>query len=85
VSGPGSIDSIASRIWDNSLGPLPLGQLPSSGSAGRIKPPAGLKVLTPEIQAIDTSRLEPQSEPIALGVLRRRNARKSNILSHAIT
>jgi len=38
VSGLGSIDSIASRILDNSLGPLPLGQLPSGGSAGRIKP-----------------------------------------------
>src|SRR5208337_3154019 len=26
------------EVWDNSLGPFPLGQLPSSGSAGRIKP-----------------------------------------------
>jgi len=46
--------------------------------------PAGLTVLTPGNQAIGTGRLEPRSEPIALGVLRRRNAGKLCILSHAI-
>jgi len=46
--------------------------------------PAGLKALTPGIQALRASRLEPRCEPIALGVLRRRNAGKTGILSHAI-